>query len=456
MPKNKITKGQHLELAIDDLTHKGLGVAHIEAYPIFIPQALPKELVEAEVTHLGQRIGYAELVKIINESPDRQKTVEDLKEISGIMPLGHLKYEAQLEFKRQQVKKVFQKNAGLDLEIPLPIEMDYPYGYRNKAQIPVRMVDGKLTTGFFKQGTHDFIPTEDFKIQDPIIDQAILIVRDTLRKYQITAYDEDTHEGDVRHLVIRRGHYTGEIMVVLVTKSFQLPHSLEIIEDLEAQIPDLVSVVQNINPDKTNVILGKQSMVRYGQDFYTDHLMGNKFKISHQSFYQVNSEQTEKLYQVALDFADLKGHEVVVDAYCGIGTISLALAEQAKQVYGIEIVPQAIQNARENAEYNQIGNVTFETGDAEKWMIDQQKRGLEPDVIVVDPPRKGLAKDFIEAAIQVAPGKIVYISCNPATQARDIKVFMDSGYQVKEIQLVDMFPQSYHVESVCFLSRKDK
>lgn len=445
------------EVKITDLSHQGLGVAHIDGYPLFIENALPGEELKIRITHAGKRMGHGEPIEMIKTSPYRVDELEDVHFQNGTMPLQHLEYSQQLKFKQQQVEKLLSKVGGFEgVPVFATIGMDDPYGYRNKGQIPVREINGELTTGFYEKRTHNLIPIEDFVIQNPKIDETVVIVRDILRKYNVKAYDEDKHEGDIRHIVVRRGHITGEIMVILVTQSFMLPHLQEIVTEIRQEIPDVVSIVQNINSEKTNVILGKQAMVLFGQDYYTDELMGHSFKISHQSFYQVNSEQTEKLYSVAVDYADLTGEEVVVDAYSGIGTMTLALAEKAKQVYGVEIVPQAIENAKTNAKDNEIENVEFEVADAGDWLVEKAKAGLNVDVVVVDPPRKGLAKEFIDAVLEIQPERMVYVSCNPSTLARDLKLLNEGGYTITKVQPVDMFPQTYHIESVCRLVRKKK
>lgn len=450
-----VEKNKIYEVKVTDLSHQGLGVAHIDGYPLFIENALPGEKLKIRITHVGKRMGHGEVLELLKKSPHRVDQLEDMHFQSGTMPLQHLEYKEQLKFKQQQVKKLLEKVGGLtDVPVFETIGMEHPYGYRNKAQIPVREMNGQLTTGFYKKRSHDLIPIEDFVIQHPEIDQAILIVRDILRKYDVAPYNEETHTGDIRHILVRRGHFTGELMIVLVTNSFVLPHAQEIVTDIKKEIPQVVSIVQNINSDKTNVILGKQAMVLFGQDYYTDELMDHTFKISHQSFYQVNSEQTEKLYSVAVDYAQLTGDEIVVDAYSGIGTMTLSLAEKAKQVYGVEIVPQAIQNATTNAKDNKISNVIFEVADAGKWLVKKSKAGLKVDVIVVDPPRKGLAPEFIDAVLEMQPERMVYVSCNPNTLARDLKLLSEGGYAVEKVQPVDMFPQTYHVECVALLERR--
>lgn len=456
MVKKPVEKNNIYEVEITDLTHQGLGVAHIEDYPIFIENALPKEVVTIKMNHVGQNIGHAKVIEWKKTSPHRVNIVDEVYTQNGTMPLQHLEYAEQLKFKQKQVQRLLQR-AGLKEKIPVleTIGMEHPYGYRNKAQIPVREIDGQLTTGFYRKNSHDLIPIEDFIIQEPRIDEAIVIVRDILRKYLAKAYNEKEHTGDIRHIIVRRGHETEEMMIVLVTRSFALPNLQEIVADIRQEIPEVVSIVQNINSEKTNVILGKQAMVLFGQDFYKDKLLDHTFKISHQSFYQVNSIQTEKLYDTAVNFADLNGEETVVDAYCGIGTMTLALAEEAEKVYGVEIVPDAIKNANTNAKDNNIKNVEYAVGDAGDWLVKEAKEGLAVDVVVVDPPRKGITQEFIDAVLTIQPEKMVYVSCNPSTLARDLKILNDGGYQIEKVQPVDMFPQTYHVECVALMSRVD-
>lgn len=455
MKKIPIKKNDQIELKITDLSHQGLGVGHIDGFPVFVENALPDEEVELKISHVGRRKAHGFSVNILKKSPHRIEIVDSLHTQNGTMPLQHLAYSEQLKFKQAQVKDALSRVAGIkDFPVKETIGMDHPYGYRNKAQIPVREIHGKLTTGFYRKGSHDLIPIEDFVIQAPEIDEAIIIVRDILRKYDLKAYNEENHSGDIRHILVRRGHKTKEIMIVLVTNQLVLPHAKEIVAEIKEAIPELVSIVQNINREKTNVILGKKAMVLYGQDFYEDELLGHRFKISHRSFYQVNAIQTEKLYQTAVDYAELTGEETVLDAYSGIGTMTLALAEEAKKVYGVEIVPEAITDARMNAKENEIENVEFAVGDAGKWLLKKAKTGLEMDRIVVDPPRKGLSKEFIQSVLKIMPERFVYVSCNPNTMARDIALLEEGGYELKKVQPVDMFPQTYHIENVALLTRK--
>lgn len=451
-----VNKNELHQIDITDLSHQGLGIGHIDRFPIFVENALPGETVEVKITHVARRMAHAFTVDIIKASPHRVDIVDSLHTQNGTMPLQHLAYDQQLIFKQNQVKNALSRVAGVNnFPVNETIGMDHPYGYRNKAQIPVREIHRKLTTGFYRKGTHTLIEIEDFVIQAPEIDQAIIIVRDILRKYDVKAYDEDNHLGDIRHIIVRRGHFTEEMMIVLVTNNLVLPHAQEIIADIRQEIPEVVSIIQNINTKQTNVILGKKAMVLFGQDYYTDELLDHTFKISHQSFYQVNSKQTEKLYQIATEYADLKADETVVDAYCGIGTMTLSLAEKAGKVYGVDIVPQAIEDAKTNAIDNGIENVEFDVGDAGEWLVEKVKSGLTVDTVVVDPPRKGLTQEFIQAVLEVQPERMVYVSCNPNTLARDLKFFLDEGYEINEVQPVDMFPQTHHIETVTRLTKKN-
>lgn len=284
--------------------------------------------------------------------------------------------------------------------------------------------------------------------------QKVLVI---LQKNQVTAYDEATHSGILRHIMVRRGHYSKEVMVVLVTRTNKLPNKEAIVNEIMAACPDVVSLQQNINSKQTNVILGDKTQVLAGKEYITDQLNGLKFEISAKSFYQVNPTQTEKLYQEAIKRAGLTGSETVIDAYCGIGTISLSMAKHAKKVYGVEIVEAAIADAKKNAALNNLDNLEFEVGNAEDWMATWQEQGIKPDVIMVDPPRKGLTQSLIESATKMQPKKIVYVSCNPATLVRDLQSFMELGYDVTQpILPVDQFPQTAHVETVTVLERKKR
>ncbi|SEM91557.1 23S rRNA m(5)U-1939 methyltransferase [Ligilactobacillus sp. WC1T17] len=452
--KNK----EELEVEIQDLSYQAMGVAKVEGYPLFIENTLPGEVALVKVTKTTKNFGYAKLLELIKKSPDRIESQNRKYMQTGIAPLGHLKYEAQLKFKQKLIQDLLKKAHLDDIEVQATLGQNPPYGYRNKAQVPVRKVNGKLEIGFFKQNSHDFMPLEHFMIQDPRIDEVLLAVRDILRDYHVPAYNEELNTGVIRHILVRRGHYSKEVMVVLVTRLKDLRQGQKIAQLIQATCPDVVSVLQNVNPKRTNVILGQETKLLAGKETITDTLNDLTFEIGAKSFYQVNPTQTEKLYNEAIKRAHLTGEEVVIDAYCGIGTISLNMAKHAKKVYGVEIVPQAIKDAKENAKRNFLAhNTEFELGDAESWMARWQEKGIKPDVIMVDPPRKGLTESLIESAVLMQPQKIVYISCNPATLVRDLGQFKSRGYEVTQpILPVDQFPQTTHVETVVLMSRKDK
>ncbi|EMF0148719.1 23S rRNA (uracil(1939)-C(5))-methyltransferase RlmD [Enterococcus hirae] len=453
--KLSVKKNERYTLDIIDLSYEGMGVAKIDGYPLFIENALPDERVEVLVVKAGNKFGYGKVEKWLTESPDRQPLKDNRLLRTGIAPLAHLNYEQQLLFKQKQVENVMSKIAKMpEVDILPTIPMENPVGYRNKAQIPVRRIDGRLATGFYKKNSHELVEIEDYYIQDPAIDEAIKRVRDILQRFQVRGYNEAKNEGQIRHIIIRRGHYSHEMMVVLVTRKEKFFKGKEIASIIHEELPEVVSVVQNINEEKTNVILGDKEKVLYGRSYIEDQLLGKTYRISSKSFYQVNTEQTEKLYQTAIEFAALQKEDTVIDAYSGIGTIGLSLADKVKEVYGMELVPEAIEDAQFNALTNKIENAHYEVGKAETVMKKWQDKGIKPSVIVVDPPRKGLDARFIASAIDMEPAKLVYISCNPATFARDAKLFAESGYEVKKVQPVDLFPQTHHVELVALLAPK--
>ena len=449
-----VHKNEEYPAKVVDLSYEGNGVVKIDDFPVFVPNALPGEEITVKITKVTSHFAWGRVMDWQTKSPDRVD-VKDKKYIqTGIAPLGHLKYEAQLKFKQHQIQELLAKAHLDEIEVLPTMGMDRPYHYRNKAQVPVKMVRGQLETGFYKRGSHNLVPIEDFYIQDPEIDKAIVVVRDLLRQYHITPYDEQTGKGVIRTVMVRRGYYSHEMMVALVTNTKRLPMEKQIVDGIVAGVPEVKSIVQNINDKRTNRLLGDKNKTLWGADEIHDQLLGIDFAISPLSFYQINPRQTERLYQTAIYNAGLDGNQTVIDAYCGIGTISLAVAKHAKQVYGVEIVPAAIEDAKHNAKRNGIKNAEFVVGKAEEQFAKWQAEGLKPDVVIVDPPRKGLAESLIEATGKMGPKKVIYVSCNPATLVRDIKRFADQGYHVtKPIQPVDQFPQTTHVESVTVLER---
>lgn len=446
--KNEIYIGECV-----DLTHDGLGVVKIDNFLIFVGGLLPTEQAAIKIIKLGKSYGVGRIQELKVTSKDRVEVIDVKGTWIGTMPLQHMTYAAQLQFKTNQVKQVIRKIAKLsDDLVRETIGAQNIVGYRNKAQVPVRLYNGKLSTGFFRQNSHDFIEIDDFVIQDKRIDAIVLWLRSTLSDFGVVPYDEVSGAGYLRHIMVRVGKSTGDIQVVFITNHKKRIDS-RIIENLITQFPNVVSVVQNVNSKQTNVIMGDEQFVLYGKDLIFDELLGVKFGISAKSFYQVNPEQTEMLYQEAIKAAGVSKNDVVIDAYCGIGTIGLCLANQVKQVYGVEIVSDAIERARENAVLNRMTNVTYVVGKAEHIMPKWVDEGIKPNVIIVDPPRKGLDKIFIDSAMQVKPERIVYVSCNPATMARDLLQFVAGGYKVEYVQPVDMFPMTVHVETIVLMIR---
>lgn len=451
-----LKKNDMIEVEIVDLSHEGAGVAKAEGLVFFVENALPGELIRMRVLKVNKKIGFGKVEEFLRTSDQRNENLDMAYLRTGIADLGHLNYPAQLDFKRKQVKDSLYKIAGLsDVEVAPTLGMEQPLGYRNKAQVPVRRVNGQLETGFFRKNSHDILPIEDFYIQDPVIDQVILFTRDLLRRFDFKPYDEQEKTGLIRNLVVRRGHYSGEIMVILVTTRPKIFRVEQLMERLIEAFPAIKSIMQNINDQPGNAIFGKDWRTLYGQDYITDQMLGNDFQIAAPAFYQVNTEMAEKLYQTAIDFSELTADDVVIDAYSGIGTIGLSVAKYVKQVYGVEVIPEAVENSRKNAEINGISNASYVCAPAEEAIQNWLKEGLQADVILVDPPRKGLTESFIKASVSMEPKKITYISCNVATMARDIKLYQELGYELKKVQPVDLFPQTHHVEAVSLLVRAE-
>lgn len=451
-----LKKNDIVEVEIVDLTHEGAGVAKVDGLVFFVENALPSEKILMRVLKVNKKIGFGKVEKYLVQSLHRNQDLDLAYLRSGIADLGHLSYPEQLKFKTKQVKDSLYKIAGIaDVEVAETLGMEHPVKYRNKAQVPVRRVNGVLETGFFRKNSHNLMPLEDFFIQDPVIDQVVVALRDLLRRFDLKPYDEKEQSGLIRNLVVRRGHYSGQIMVVLVTTRPKVFRVDQLIEQVIKQFPEIVSVMQNINDQNTNAIFGKEWCTLYGQDYITDQMLGNDFQIAGPAFYQVNTEMAEKLYQTAIDFAELKKDDVIIDAYSGIGTIGLSVAKHVKEVYGVELIPEAVENSKKNAQLNNISNAHYVCDTAENAMKNWLKDGIQPTVILVDPPRKGLTESFIKASAQTGADRIAYISCNVATMARDIKLYQELGYELKKVQPVDLFPQTHHVETVALLSKLD-
>lgn len=458
----EITKGQEFSLEIDDMGTDGEGIGHKEGYTLFVKDALVGDIVRVKVIKAKKKFGYGRLMEVITPSPWRVEPACDCARQCGGCQIQHCSYEKQLAWKEKKVRDCLQRIGGFE-EIPMEpvMGMDEPYHYRNKAQYPVGYdKEGNLVAGFYAGRTHSIIPNTDCAIQHPANHMILETILAFMKQYDISAYEEKKHTGLVRHILTRVGRYTGEVMVCLIINGNKLPHQDKLVEML-LQCPfdyKIKSICLNINKEKTNRILGEKVVPIYGQTYIEDRIGDITYRISPLSFYQVNPEQTQKLYGTALEYADLKGDEVVWDLYCGIGTISLFLAQKAARVCGVEIVPQAIEDARENARRNGFTNAEFFVGAAEDVVPEQYEQSggsLRADVVTLDPPRKGCDEKLLRTVVQMEPERIVYVSCDPATLARDLKYLCGEGYELKRVRACDMFGHSSHVETVVGLQRKD-
>ncbi|MDD4000430.1 MAG: 23S rRNA (uracil(1939)-C(5))-methyltransferase RlmD [Bacilli bacterium] len=432
-----------------DLNHQGLGVCKKDGFLFFVPDLLVGESGLIEITKVSKSYGQGTLLKRFNDSQERVEAICPVFGICGGCQIMHLNNQSQLAYKQKMAEETFKRIGHFELKVKSIIGMEEPFYYRNKVQVPFRQSRGKAEYGFFKKNTHEIVPFTTCYIQPKLANALLERIKDLINSYQVEAYDEVTHTGILRHVLIRKT-IADDYMVVFVTKVQDFPHLKEIIEKLVEEFPVIKSVIQNFNPKIGNVILGEKSIVWYGTKTIIDQLTGLSFQISDKSFFQTNHLQTEALYRVIEKYVDPQAKDVIVDAYSGVGTISLMLARSSKQVYGIEVVEAAVSDARNNAKLNKINNVEFITGKAEEVI---NKINLEIDTIVVDPPRKGCEESLLEEIIKKKIQKLVYVSCDLATLARDLK-FLRSAYNIKEVTLVDMFPQTSGVETIVLLKLK--
>ena len=444
-----VNKNEYIAVLFEDLTHDGAGVAKVDGYPLFVPNGLPGEKAKIKVIKTGKGYGIGRLIELYEKSPYRIDIASSERHKYGGCQLEHISYEGQLKYKENQVRQVLARIGKLEDVVVHPIlGMENPWHYRNKAQVPVGEKDGKLIAGFFKPRSHEIVDTNESLIQLPEINEAVQAVKEICNELGISAYHEESHKGVLRHIMARYGQQTGELMVVIITRTADFPQKNKLVEKITARLPKVKSIVHNVNSKRTNVIMGEKTSVLWGNEVIYDFIGDVKFAISALSFYQVNPVQTKVLYDKALEYAGLSGEESVVDAYCGIGTISLFLAQKAQKVFGVEVVPEAIEDAKRNAELNGITNAEFAVGEAEIVIPKWYKEGNAADVLVVDPPRKGCDDALLQTIIEMKPKKVVYVSCNPATLARDLRILEDGGYKTVEVQPVDMFPMTTHVEAV--------
>ncbi|MDY7992927.1 23S rRNA (uracil(1939)-C(5))-methyltransferase RlmD [Paenibacillus polymyxa] len=496
-----VQKNDEAVIDIIGMNHDGEGVGRVEGFTLFVPGALPGEKVRVKVLKTKKQYGYAKLLDIAQASSDRIAAPCAIYDQCGGCQIQHMSYEAQLSWKRQHVVDVLERigklsvatepseharvlaaSADTDGEadtvttsdsamnadgnadsmsrvhgvvVHPTLGMSEPWRYRNKAQVPIGVTEGGLVGGFYARGSHRIVDMNTCLIQDERNDEVIARVKEIGRMLGISAYNEETGRGLLRHVVVKTAFRTGEMMLVLVTNGRDIPHADAWIGSIREHIPHVASICQNVNTKRTNVIFGDETRVLWGRDVIYDYIGNVQFAISARSFYQVNPIQTEVLYSKTVEYAGLTGKETVIDAYCGIGTISLFLAQHADQVYGVEIVKEAIDDARSNALLNEMRNVKFEVGASEDVIPAWKEQGITADVIVVDPPRKGCDPRLLDTILEMKPERVVYVSCNPSTLARDLRLLEDGGYSTVEVQPVDMFPHTVHVECCSLLVRKD-
>lgn len=448
-------KDDLIRVTIEDLSSDGLGVGHSDGMAFFIKDTVIGDEVEAKIMKMKKTYGYARMTKLLVPSPDRIEARCPVARQCGGCQIQSMSYPAQLRFKENKVRNNLMRIGKFENPPMEPIiGMDTPFRYRNKAQFPIGYSrDGRRIAGFYAGRTHAIIECEDCLLGARVNQEILETVLSHMEQFQIEPYEEQTGKGLLRHVMTRVGHSTGEIMVCLVVNGTKLPHEEALIAALTG-IPGMASITLNTNTEKTNVIMGHKQRLLWGRPYIEDTIGAVRFRISPLSFFQVNPLQTEKLYGKALEYAGLTGKETVWDLYCGIGTISLFLAQRAKKVCGVEIVPAAIEDARKNAALNGFTNAEFFVGKAEEVLPEKYKtEGITADVIVVDPPRKGCEESVLTTMIQMQPKRIVYVSCDSATLARDLKYLCENGYTLQKCCPVDMFGNSVHVETVCLLSK---
>ena len=445
-----LEKGSVYTAVIDGYSSEGLGIARVNGAVVFVPHAVRGEEIDLRITKVMKTSCAGEIVKIHDPSPERMEPECPYAGKCGGCAYRHLTYPEELWAKRQRVQDALTRIGGLDLTVEEILGAKNPEHYRNKSQYPVG-ADGSI--GFFQARTHKVVPIRRCLIQTEAADRTAQAVGEWMRRYKISAYDETTGKGLVRHVCVRVNR-KGESLCCVVINGNKVPREPELAAYVTAAVPHTVGVLLNSNTHRGNVVLGDKYRTLFGRNYLMDTLCGLEFKLSMPSFYQVNRDQAEVLYDKALEFAGLTGTETVLDLYCGIGTITLCLAKAARRVIGAEIVPPAIRDAKENAVRNQIENAEFFCGDAADIAAKLESDGLRPDVVTVDPPRKGLAPEVIASVAAMGPEKVVYVSCDPATLGRDVKIFREFGYEAKRAAAVDMFPGTAHVETVVLLSRE--
>ena len=446
-----LIKNQIYETVITDYTTEGQGVAHIEGCAVFIPNAIAGEKVKVRIEVAKKNWAAGKMVEILEKSPHRMNRECPVAKLCGGCDFWHMDYAEESRLKAERVKNCLNRIGGEELtEVPI-LSAPSCYGYRNKAQYPVSVKKGKAYAGFFKAGTHEVIENKRCLILPEESDAVKDVVIDYVNQYRVMPYNEAEHKGLLRHIYVRRGAVSGQVLVCLVINGQKIPRPEELIKRLQ-KIPGFTTLVLSLNTKKGNAVLGDAFVTLYGPGYIEDTLCGLNFRLSPRSFYQVNHHQAQRLYEAAIAQAEITKEDTVLDLYCGVGTITLAMAKAAGKVIGIEVIPQAVEDARDNAKRNGIENAEFFCGDAGAAALELEKQGIQADVVVVDPPRKGLNADTIEALARFSPRRIVYVSCDPATLARDVALLKEQGYALKTAQAADLFPRCAHVESIVCLA----
>ena len=448
-----LIKNQIYETVITDYTSEGQGVAHIEGCAVFIPNAIAGEKVRVRIEKAQKTWAAGKIVEILEKSPHRVNRECPVAKLCGGCDFWHMDYDEESRLKSERVKTCLNRIGGENLEEVPILAAPSCHGYRNKAQYPVAAKKGRAYAGFFRAGTHDVVENDRCLILPRETDAVKDAVIDYVNQYRITAYDEVAHKGLLRHIYVRRGVVSGQILVCLVINGEKLPRTEELVGRLQ-KIPGFTTLVLSVNTKKGNAVLGDKFITLFGPGYIEDTLCGLNFRLSPRSFYQVNHHQAQRLYEAAISQAEITKEDLVLDLYCGVGTITLAMASAAGKVIGVEVIPQAVADAKDNAKRNGIENAEFFCGDAGQAALQLEKDGVRPDVVIVDPPRKGLNADTIEALVRFSPRRIVYVSCDPATLARDVALLKERGYALKNAMAADLFPRCAHVESVVTLSRK--